>query len=95
LRIKKWRKLWHGYIERNKLAEFKLRHAPCAGTNPGGSGFVWMSCNGNTANSQPLALLAKGQGRVKPVDILEAALIRFYKLPLDEQLELVRRYRDR
>jgi hypothetical protein len=39
--------------------------------------------------------VSKRQGRVTPVDILEAAFTKFYELPLDAQFELVRRHRER
>jgi hypothetical protein len=57
-------------------------------------GGLW-NCLFDLGHAMTKRFRAKGQGRVHPVDILEAAFIKFYELPLEEQLELVRRYRDR
>lgn len=55
---------------------------------------LW-SCVFELAHAMTKRLRAKRQGRINPVDILEAAFTKFYELPLDEQFELVRRYRER
>ncbi len=55
---------------------------------------LW-NCVFELAHAMTMRLRAKRQGRVTPVDILEAAFTKFYELPLDEQFELVRRHRER
>jgi hypothetical protein len=55
---------------------------------------LW-NCVFDLAHIMTKRIRAMRQGHVNPVHILETAFILFHELSLEEQIELVRRHRDR